>query len=66
EVIMNGRNGILIEAGNVRELAEAISVLISDNELYQYFSNQAKQSIKTNFTLDRMIKDIEGLYSRLL
>ncbi|MCM8826813.1 MAG: glycosyltransferase [Candidatus Omnitrophica bacterium] len=66
EVIINGKNGILIEPANVRELAEAISVLVSNNELYQYLSHQAKQSIKAKFTLDRMIKDIEELYLKLL
>jgi glycosyltransferase involved in cell wall biosynthesis len=65
ELIENNFNGILVPAGDVSRLKDAILELISKKELTIHF---VRESVKKAafFNIDRMIKDYENLYKRLM
>jgi glycosyltransferase involved in cell wall biosynthesis len=44
EIITDGENGLLFEAGNSRELTEKINLLWTDHRLQQHLSNKARQT----------------------
>ena len=49
EVVCNGKNGYLVEPGDVDQLAGAINKIWSNQENYQRFCNNARQTIVLEF-----------------
>jgi len=62
EIIENGKNGILIEPGNPRELAEAIKYLLENERTRQEFALQAHQTVLFKFPIEKMIRETEELF----
>jgi glycosyltransferase involved in cell wall biosynthesis len=55
-VIKDGSNGLLIEPGNILQLAEKVKLIVNNSELYKKLSTSARDTIVHNFTSDHMIK----------
>jgi N-acetylgalactosamine-N,N'-diacetylbacillosaminyl-diphospho-undecaprenol 4-alpha-N-acetylgalactosaminyltransferase len=55
EMIINLRNGILVEDQNTEKLTEAMNVLVEDEIVYQHCKQNAKESV-TTFLLDTIGK----------
>ena len=53
EVIVDGENGLLVQAENVRELAGAIAGLIERPKLVLELGKRARATYESNFTMDR-------------
>jgi glycosyltransferase involved in cell wall biosynthesis len=66
DVIEHGKEGILIQAGNVDELSEVLSELLVDNSLRHRLINSAKIKYQTNFTPEVIIPQLKQIYSELL
>jgi glycosyltransferase involved in cell wall biosynthesis len=66
EVIQDGRTGVLVPPENPERLAEALVRLLLDRELAARLGAQARDAIPPGFSLDRMIRQHESLYHRLL
>ncbi|MFC1658426.1 glycosyltransferase [Candidatus Omnitrophota bacterium] len=66
EVIDNGRNGFLVPPGDSASLKQAISKLLTDKDLSRTMSNAGRETIENDFTKQRMINQIEALYSDAL
>lgn len=66
ELIENGKNGILIEPGNVAALENAMLFLLNDSAKLQEFSENAYHTIKGKFTVEKHLKTIFSLYESLL
>lgn len=64
--LVNEQRGALVAAGNESEFANAICGLLSDAERRQTLGANARQFAQTNFGLDRVCRQYEELYSRLL
>ena len=56
EIITDGVNGILVEAGNINQMAEAIDRLIENSELRKRMSDRAYDDIE-RFTMQRIVKE---------
>lgn len=65
EIIQDGLTGILVEPGNARELAEGIMLLLRDREKRLEMGQAAKELVFREFSLEKMVRQIEGLYDRM-
>ncbi len=59
----SGQVGILVEPGNPKELAKAIRKLITDEDLRKKLASNAIKLVAEKFTLNKMIKKYEDLFS---
>lgn len=66
EVINDNENGLLINQGDVNDLADKILLLHRDRNLTKKLSAAAKASIEKQFNISSMVKGIEKIYFSLL
>ncbi len=63
EVITDGENGFLVEPGDVRSLAEKISILIKNKELRDSLGKAAKKIIFSEFLIQDHISRLERIWT---
>lgn len=66
EVISHGQTGLLVEPGNLEELAEAIGRLLADPALRLRMGEAARQRIRDVHSIDAMVAACRGLFDRLI
>ena len=67
DLIEDGENGLLVDAGKVKPLAEALEKLMSDVALREKFSRRAPQSVlEKGMTAGKMVEAYERLYAEIL
>ncbi|PIP05968.1 MAG: hypothetical protein COX52_09060 [Syntrophobacterales bacterium CG23_combo_of_CG06-09_8_20_14_all_48_27] len=65
-VLKNGRNIVLVEPGNPRQLARTIIELLSDEERCRVIGNEAYRTIKEHFSWDSVCDRTLDLYREVL
>lgn len=65
EMVIDGWNGLLVERGNVTEMAKAIEQLIADKQLRAQFSENGKRHVAEHFAPDVLSLQLEAIYSSL-
>ena len=60
--IENGKDGFLIEPGNLKELRERILEVLGDEELARKLGENARKKVLERFSLDRMVEDTIKVY----
>jgi len=67
DLIQNGDTGLLVPAGQVAPLADALEKLMSDPALREKLSARGSQSmLEKGMTADRMVQAYEQLYAEIL
>lgn len=66
EIIQNGFNGFLVEAGSSKELAEAILKLLSDATLCENLGKNARKTIESRYRSVEIAQRMVSIYSELL
>lgn len=66
EVVRHGHNGLLVEPGNSRELAEAITTLLADPALAARFGTNGRALVRDEFSIDGMVSGNVAVYEELL
>jgi len=67
EIIENNKNGFLVEPANTKQLVEKINYVLSlSNKEKEKIANLARETVEESFSLDKMIKEYENLYLKLL
>jgi L-malate glycosyltransferase len=66
EVVVHGETGYLAPVGDVLRMAEYALTLLKDDALYRRFSVAARERAKTEFHIDKKVKEYEEIYERLL
>jgi glycosyltransferase involved in cell wall biosynthesis len=66
EVVEDGRTGFLVSPGSAEELADGIRRLLADPDRGRRMGQEAKAKLQREFTLARMIREYEALYTRIL
>jgi glycosyltransferase involved in cell wall biosynthesis len=66
EVVRHGETGILVEAGNVNELAESLRWLAARKEEREEMGRRGKERVKGLFAIDRMLGQTQKLYESIL
>ncbi len=62
EAVEHGRDGLLIDPDNIEELSDAISALVLDDELARKLGHFGRMRVAENFSVDRVVGDIEQFY----
>ena len=65
EVVKDGRNGFLVEAGDVAGLARRVCRVLRDDDLHRRLAAAAAEGLD-EFDIDRMVRQQEELYRWLL
>ena len=65
DVVLDGETGLLVTPGNVEELARAILRLASDGKLARRLTETACERLKTEFTMERNVRQIQEIYECL-
>ncbi len=65
-VIDSGRDGILIEPGNLDELTKNILYLLGDEEFAKMLGIKAREKVVREFSLDKMVEDTIRVYECVL
>jgi glycosyltransferase involved in cell wall biosynthesis len=61
-VVDNGKNGILVPFGDIPSLANAIKLLIEDQELNSILGENGRQKLDLNFTWDAVTEKVLSAY----
>ncbi len=66
EIIANGENGFLAQAGDFRELARKLVVLAEDSDLRLKFAKISHKKLITNFTSEQMARQTLAEYKKII
>ena len=66
EVIEHGLSGLLVPPEDPEAVAEMLRCLINDPVLARSLGAAARERVRHDFSFDRVLTDLEGLYSDLL
>ena len=66
ELVDDGRNGLLVPAGDADGLASVINRLLGDPVQARIWGDAARQTIAAGYSFERMTRAFEGLYQREL
>ena len=65
EIVENGKTGVLVESGNSKDLANAITELLGNEDLRQKMITQGKERVEA-FNWDKIVRNLEFLYAHML
>ncbi|MBC2207707.1 glycosyltransferase family 4 protein [Listeria booriae] len=63
QAIQSGQNGVLIEAGDTKQLEDAILAFLEDKETREYYSKEAYKTIQNRFAIEPYQQKWEQIYS---
>lgn len=66
EVVVDGETGILVEARNVDQLAEAMARLLKDRALRKYMGLLGAARLEEHFSVDKMVDGTLAVYQKIL
>jgi len=66
EIIQDGTTGLLVPAQDSRALAEALIRLLNHDALAARIGTAGREYVKQNFSFERLVRDIDQLYTKLL
>lgn len=66
EVVLHGKTGFLAEVGDITSMSEYAIRLLTDDGLYQSFSEAGRMRAENEFSLDVQVAEYERLYQRLV
>ena len=66
EVVENGRTGLLVPSRNADVLANALSLLLSDEEIRAAFGREGTMRARHCYSNSRMVREYEQIFERLL
>jgi len=66
EMVMDGRNGILVESGNVPQLAETLAALLRDEGKIALYGSNSRKIVEENYSISSMVSAYEAVYADVL
>ncbi len=63
---INEKTGFVVPPKDSRSLAKVINKILENKKLAEEFSKNAKKRVKENFSLDKMLKETEGVYREIV
>lgn len=66
EAVVNGETGLLVNRGNVGELADAVNKLLGDSALRERMGNAGRRFVAENFTWDICAQKMLNVYREVL
>ncbi len=65
ELIVDGESGLLVAPGDVGELAEAIDVLLNDEQLRTRLAGNGRRRVLEGFDVDRSAAQLDRFFARI-
>jgi glycosyltransferase involved in cell wall biosynthesis len=62
----DGETGFLVGVGDIDALADRLTRLRDDSSLRARLGATAAQRMRSKFSIERMVDDIEGVYAEIL
>ncbi len=66
EIIRHGVDGLLVERGNARAMADALCLLLSDNNLVQRLSVQGRERVRSKFTIQATVQTMTKVFEEMI
>jgi len=66
DVILSGKNGILVPPKSPKKMADAVSMLLDDNEMRKSLGVAARKTIEERYTWDKISNVMLECYNSLL
>jgi len=66
DLVEDGVNGLLVRPGNVKELADALKIMLNGKKLAEKMGNEGRERVKEQFSADAMVRSIEKVYREVL
>jgi glycosyltransferase involved in cell wall biosynthesis len=66
DVVREGEDGFLVEAGATEELADRLARLARDPELRRRMGQEGRKRVVPRYAVDRLVDDVDRLYRSLL
>jgi glycosyltransferase involved in cell wall biosynthesis len=63
EVVRNNFNGKLYNPGDLKAAVNNVIEICTDNNLFECYSKNAKIFYKDNFSVDKMITQMQNIYN---
>lgn len=64
EIVIDGKNGLLVPVRNVDALVDAIKILLDSPELRRVMGEAGRQLVKESFSLDKVIRETLAVYEQ--
>lgn len=61
EMVVSGETGLLVEAGSVAALTQAVTTLIHDEPLRKTYGENGRKRVEERFSMQRMLRDFRAL-----
>lgn len=66
EIVKNGKNGLLIELGEDKDLYDALKLLVNNSKLREQMGLEATRVIDLKFSENQMVKNLENLFQGII
>jgi glycosyltransferase involved in cell wall biosynthesis len=66
EILHDGENGLIFEAGDAQMLAEKIFQIYDDEKLRTRLAKAGRRTVKEEYSLDCMVEEIEKSFTQIL
>jgi glycosyltransferase involved in cell wall biosynthesis len=66
DVVRDGEDGFLVEAGATDELADRLARLARDPDLREQMGRRGRERVLPRYAVDRLVDDVDRLYRELL
>jgi glycosyltransferase involved in cell wall biosynthesis len=66
DVVRDGKDGFLVDAGDTDELADRLEQLARDPALRERMGKQGRERVLPRYAVDRLVQDVDELYRSLL
>ena len=66
EAVLNGETGLLVPERNIEKLADALTQMLKDDDLWGKFSNRARNWVAERFDIRVLTSQLENSYRRVL
>jgi glycosyltransferase involved in cell wall biosynthesis len=64
EIVIDGETGLLVDPSSVDEVTGALG-LLRDDPAARHLGEAARQRVESHFTIDRYVRDMEAVFSKL-
>jgi len=66
DIVLHEETGLLFQAGDVKELANAIAYMLTHSEEAEKMGYKARKLVEEKFSIDKVISQLEMLYEKVL
>jgi glycosyltransferase involved in cell wall biosynthesis len=66
DIVLHGETGLLFQASDVKELANAIAYMLTHSEEAERMGRDARRLVEEKFSIDRVVTQLEALYEKVL